>query len=620
MRKDSEMLNLLRVNRAQHISKVFAQQFQGEDQKQALITSYREFLGSVVSLIAQSVFLENPGMVKGKHDPQGIVKTLCSRRCPDLSIFCRLVVQPAFIASARPDTVCTEMHNGVPVNQLARFCDIAILSFLNGVNEHTKPQAVLWAVDYISNLLHALLYSIGNHSSPGGWYGAPASRQKKTVSVEVPSAFPQVAPPTVVVVGSPPSLDPETGQSQIHGGTASSFQFPPQFMSGQNEPHLSPQLAHSGNASVGGHSDDEGGGRSVSERVSPIDYAISPTWSGSSSSPVPSPQLRGSRGERLPDGTGMLGRDLHVHMPGVRPRSPRLADLRANQPQSIPEEEEEDRREAKPRTMTERNKEGTRTSADPMFGMESSESEAEEEVREKPVSVLQSVDIKTELASLINAEGRISLIAILQAIARLPQSDDIWTEKLGMNCFQLIQLCMDLGLIQSTKREESTSQKRRRFQKQDNVAFRTHGQEQPCQIHSKYIVQYAVHALIQCATNLLVGCSHDSQQTCRLAHKHVLTQNNLIHPRLLRHLNRIHCHSPQEFQRVMMDFAAAAPLRKLLHFLHVVLEYCQPTPHDKVDSLLLSITASVLRTLVDRLTHLDLSKPSLQEVSMHTYM
>ena len=358
----------------------------------------------------------------------------------------------------------------------------------------------------------------------------------------------------------------------------------------------------------------------MGERSSLIDFAISPTWSGGSS-PIPSPQRRGSGGENLSDvGVGMLGRDLHVHMPGVRPRTPRLADLRASQPQSIPEEEEEDRKETKPRKVAERDKETTHASAEPMFSMESSEndgSEEEEEVREKPVSALQSVDIKAELTSLINAEGRISLVAILQAISRLPQSDDIWTERLGMNCFQLIQHCMDLGLAQSTKKEESPSQKRRRFQKQENVAFRTHGQDQPCQIHSKYVVHYAVHALIQCATNLLVGCSHDPQQTCRLAYRHVLSQNNLIHPRLLRHLNRIHCHSPQEFQRVMMDFAAVAPLRKLLHFLHVVLEYCQPASPDKVDSLLLSIVASVLRTLVDRLTHLDLSKPSLQEVSVH---
>lgn len=622
MRKDSELLNLLRSNRAQHISKVFAQQFQDEDQKQALITSYREFLGSLVSLIAQSVFLENPALVQEKHDPQGIVKTLCGKRCPELSIFCRLVVQPALIADARPDTVCTEKHNEIPVNQLARFCDVAILNFLNGVNEHTKPQAVLWAVDYISDLLRCLLSSIASYSSLG-WCGAPITRQKKTTSVNVP-------PPTVVVVGSPPpQLDPETGQSQIQSG-ASSFQFS-LFPNDQDDPRLSPQSVHSSNSlSELGHDLEIGtasihslGDSSASERrSSPVNLM---TWSGGSS-PILSPQHK-EGGENRPDSFGMLGRDLQA--PTLRPRSPRLADLKINKPQSIPEEEEEEGevKEKRPKERREDGKEGGKESvrrcedANTMFSLDE-ENEVEEEVRSKPSAMLQDttipiIDIKTELKVFMNAEGRISLIAILQAIARLPQSDIIWTEKLGMNCFQLIQHCMDLGLTQTTKTDETLILKRRRFQKQENVAFRTHGQEHPSFLHSKYIVHYAVHALVQCATNLLIGCSHDSQQTCCLAYKRVLTRNSLIHPRLLRLLNRIHRHSPQEFQRVMMHFAAVAPFRKLLHFLHVVLEYCQPASADNIDSLLLSIVSAVLRTLVDRLTQVDLSKPSLQEVSVN---
>ena len=39
------------------------------------------------------------------------------------------------------------------------------------------------------------------------------------------------------------------------------------------------------------------------------------------------------------------------------------------------------------------------------------------------------------------------------------------------------------------------------------------------------------------------------------------------------------------------------------------------TSAEKVDSLLLLVVSSVFRALVDRLAQLDLSKPSLQEVS-----
>ena len=634
MRKDSELLNLLRANRAQHISKVFAQQVERLDEKQALITSYREFLDMVVSLFARSVFLVNPELVTEVHDPQRIVKVLSSKKCPRLSIFCRVVIEPALIADSRPESISTEEHNGIPVNQLARFCDVAVLKFLDGVNEHTRPHAVLWAIDYISDLLRTLLCSIASHNSRG-WYGAPSTRQKKTVSVNIPPPFIQPPPPTVVVVSSPPpaqtdpETDPDTGQSRVQSGAASPFQFPPRFQ--DEPPHHSPHLTRNLNSSLPeldsyrSENMDNSTGSAEEKKTSPVDPAGSPNWSASNSPILSSPRTRRALDENWsPEvgGLGMLGS-------GLRPRSPRLADIKIDKPQSIPEEEEEGEEEGRGETTREkglgerrtRGEEKGKTTSQDSSDEDEGEGESEgEEVKSKTgaaLTISSSSDfIKSELKSFMNAEGRISLLAILKAIARLPQSDDIWTERFGMNCFQLIQLCMDLGLTQTTKTgEQSSSQKRRRFQKQENLAFHAHGQEQPCRVHSKYIVHYAVHALIQCATNLLVGCSHDQQQTCWLAYKRVFTQNNLIHPRLLRHLNRIHCHTPQEFQRVMMHFATTAPLRKVLHFLHVVLEYCQLTPNNKVDSLLLSIVSSVLRTLVDRLAQLDLSKPSLQEVS-----
>ena len=618
--KDSEISNLLRLNQGQHISKVLLQQL---EKKQELIISYREFLNSVVSLVAQSVFLSSPELIFEQHDPQGIVQSLAAKKCPNLSIFRRLVIEPSLTASAKPESMTSERYNRVPINQLARFCDVAVLKFLDGVNEHAKPQAALWAIDYISNLLNSLLHSITNHSSHG-WYGAPAMRQKKTVSVNIPPSFLQPPPPTVVVVASPPALDPETGQSQVRGAS-SAFHFPPQpQLSIDEEVHLSP---HGSFFSEAHHSDSGESSASGERKASPVDLAISPTWSNTSS-PMISPQhTRRSLGEGLSDGgaMSMLGS-------GYRPRSPRLADLKASQPPSIPEEEEEDggraRTKAKATGSFERGREpedeGHLEDSDNETNSEEEDmgdggDDKENGVRSKRTATLQSipnVDIQAELKYFINSEGRISLIAILQSIAQLPQSDVIWTERFGMNCFQLIQQCMDLGLTQAPKRgSSSSSQKRRKFQKQENTAFLAHGKQHPSQLHSRYIVHYAVHALIQCATNLLVGCSHDSQQTCSLAYKRVSSKNNLIHPRLLRQLSRIQCHSQQEFQRVMLHFASTAPLQKVLHFLHVVLEYCQLTSAEKVDTLLLSITTSVLRAIVDRLAWLDLSKPSIQEVS-----
>ena len=615
--KDSEIANLLRLNQGQHISKVLLQQL---EKKQELINSYREFLESLVSLVAQSVFLKNPGLVTNRHDPHGIMQDLSTKKCPNLNIFCRLVIEPSLTASPKPDTVTSQRYNGVPVNQLARFCDVAVLKFLDGVTEQTKPQAAQWAIDYISSLLNSLLSSIASHSSTG-WYGAPSTRQKKTVSVNIPPSFLLATPPTVVVVASPPPLDPETGQ--VRGGSAA-FHFPPQsHRSPEEDSRLSPHASGSDS-----HLSESGDslGSTVDRKSSPTDMTISPTWSNSSS-PMLSPQhTRRGFGDSLSEGgeQGLLGS-------GFRPRSPRLADLKLSQHPSIPEEEEEDggkatgtsgsvRVETEPEESQRDDGSGDKEEEceDEKEGADGGEDE-EDKVRSKPTAAAKTVpdvDIKAELQLYINAEGRISLIAILQAIARLPQSDVIWTERFGMNCFQLIQHCMDLGLAQSSKLgKSSSSMKRQRFQKQENTAFLAHGSEQPCQVHGRYVVHYAVRALIQCATNLLIGCSHDTQQTCWLAYKRVGSQNNLIHPRLLRQLNRIHCHSPQEFQRAMLHFSSTAPLRKILHFLHVVLEYCQMTSAEKVDSLLLLVVSSVFRALVDRLAQLDLSKPSLQEVS-----
>ena len=616
--KDSEIANLLRLNEGQHISKVLLQQL---EKKQELINSYREFLESLISLVAQSVFLKNSELVTDRHDPHGIVRALSAKKCPKLNIFCRLVIEPSLTASTKPDTVTSQRYNGVPVNQLARFCDVAVLKFLDRVTEHTNPEVAQWALDYISNLLHSLLSSIVSHSSTG-WYGAPSTRQKKTVSVNIPPSFLLPTPPTVVVVASPPPLDPETGQ--VRGGPTA-FNFPlHSHLSAGEDARLSPHASGSFSESHRSESGDSLGSM-VDRKSSPIDLALSPTWSNTSS-PMLSPQHT-RRG--LTDGLSNAGGQ---GMLGARPRSPRLADLKLSQHPSIPEEEEEEGGKAMGASSVgkaetelkegQRDKDvsrGEEEEGDDEGGKEGVDG-GEDEVKAKPTASAQrvpEVDIKAELKLYINTEGRISLIAILQAIAHLPQSDVIWTERFGMNCFQLIQHCMDLGLAQTSKTDKSSSsQKRQRFQKQENTAFLAHGSEQPCQLHSRYVVHYAVHALIQCATNLLIGCSHDMQHTCWLAYKRVGTQNSLIHPRLLRQLNRIHCHSPQEFQRAMLSFSSTAPLLKILHFLHVVLEYCQMTSAEKVDSLLLSIASSVFRALVDRLAQLDLSKPSLQKVSI----
>lgn len=642
-RKDSELSNLLRVPGARHVPKFIDQGWEGVLGKQALISAYQSFVGSLVSLIAQSVFLEHHEKLSEEDDPHGVVRALHKKACPNMSIFCRLVTDSATVASVFPEDNSSKMIKGVPVNQLARFCDVSVLRFLSQVNEHTKPYSILWAIDYIIHLLNSLSHSLSVYSSVG-WYGAPSTRRKKVTSIGAVHHSPFLpaipTPPTVVVVGSPPGnssqLDPVTGQPSLQGDHTQ-FSFP---SSGSLEQSSHLMVGPHGTGSRLGADFEgrdrrfppsnlslEGQGEGARSSPSPTEF-ISPSWS-SGSSPLPSLRQR-EEGLEDPDGSERelsLIPPSHLHL--EPPRSPRLAELRVSTPQSIPEEDEEEEEEGeRGEGREERTKgeggQGKRRGLAPEHGSYDNtstgkEEEEEEEVRMKPLGPSQdeipSVDIRKELEVLMNAEGRVSLIAILQAIAHLPQSEDIWTEKLGTQCFTLIQLCMELGLTQRSRGDESMTTKRRRFQKQENIAFRAHGQEHPSRIHSKYIVHYAIHALIQCATNLMVGCTQESDQVCCLSYKRLATQKDSIHSKLLRHLKRIHLHSPQDFQQVMMSFASTASIRRLFQFLHVVLQYCQQPPTDNVDTLLLSIVSSVLRIIIDRLAQLDLSKPALWSVS-----
>ena len=648
-RKDSELSNLLRIPGKRHGPKFMDQGWEGVLGKQALISAYQSFVGSLVSLIAQSVFLEHPEKLSEEDDPRGVVRALDKKICPSMNIFCRVVTDPATVASVFPEDDSSKVIKGIPVNQLARFCDVSVLRFLSQANEHTKPHSILWAIDYIIHLLNSLTNSLSKHSTLG-WYGAPSTRKKKVTSIGAVhhSGFPAPipAPPTVVVVGSPPDhssqLDPVTGQPSLQGDHTQ-FQFPPSGSLDQSS-HLTVGAHGSGsrlaadfegrdrqfppsNLLLEGHSE---GARSS---PSPTEF-ISPSWS-SGSSPLTSLRHR-EEGSEEHEGPEPVVRESNLmppsHLHLEAPRSPRLAEFRVSTPQSIPEEDEEEEEEGEREGGRGERRKGEggqwrQRGPTPVHGSfdntgreeEEEEEEEGEEVRMKPLGPSQdeipNVDVRKELEVLMNAEGRVSLIAILQAIVHLPQSEDIWTEKLGTHCFTLIQLCMELGLTQRSRGDESMTMKRRRFQKQENIAFRTHGQEHPSRIHSKYIVHYAVHALIQCGTNLMVGCTHDSDQVCCLSYKRLATQKEGIHSKLLRHLRRIHLHSPQDFQQVMMNFASAASIRRLFQFLHVVLQYCQQAPTDNVDTLLLSIVSSILRIVVDRLAQLDLSKPALWSVS-----
>ena len=631
-RKDSELSNLLRTRQARHVPKLVDQGFEGLLGKKALISAYQDFVGSLISLIAQSVFLENPEKLNAEvNDVRAVVRDLCQKNCPIVDIFRRLIVDPTTVASACPEDASSKEIRGIPINQLARFCDMSVLRFLSRANEQTSPRSILWAIDYIINLLSSLDKSLLMHST-AGWYGAPITRKKKKVTSGRPPPFPipSHVPPTVVIVSSPAlsnALDPVTGQPSIKAEVSPvHFQFPASDNDGM--PPQQPPGALTSRNTLALDADSNRFGVPPStlllQRSPDLARTASPTntLSPASSSSSPISIHVSKREEWMEENDATRGGSL---MPPTAhsPRSPRLAEMRTGTPQSIPEEDEEGGEER----GAEGGEEGTWRGESSSYGSFDSargrvggeEEEDGEEVKLKELDSstysVPNMELKKELDMLYNAEGRISLVAILQAVSNLPQSADIWTERLGNKCFTLIQYCMDLGLTQASRGDESMSTRRRKFQKQENIAFQAHGQEHPSRLHSKHIVHFATYALIHCATNLMVGCTHESGSTCILFHKRLTTQKDAIHSKLVRHLKRIHLHSPQDFQQVMMNFASVSTFRKIFQYLHIVLQYCHKPPAGNVDTLMLSIVSSVLRVVVDRLTQLDLSKPSLQNVS-----
>ncbi len=586
-RKDSELATNLEaenLNRSSHAHRQTLEEDReiiftasGSTTNNIQINSYIDFLATFIGLFLRSRFLTDQEDIPRDHDRHRVLSSLADVQCPeDLSIFRRVFVNPHQVGLKFQEGETPELYNGTPVNHLAKFLDVVVVNFLSSVTENTSPAAVCWAIDYLLKLLRELYNSLSLLGSPG-WYGAPPIRSRKKTATNRPSiSRPPIFTPPLVFVGTPPSspirtnqsvslmLDPETGQHSPHpsprGGASPIFHRPPSplFNSTKTlqdtEQHASParlQLETSPPRNFLG-----------SPRVSPAHGAELHTRLGHS--------IRSAS----PPGLGSIREDL-VQEDSDPPRSP---------------------------------------------------SPAEEEVRSKIKSLadIPQVDKEQELRTGVTSEGRVSLIAILTAISNLPQSEVLWNNKtLGEKCFSLIQMCLDLGLppkhheAAQAKPMATAQTRREKFRSQDNLAFALHGTEKPNVVHAKFVVEASVNALIQCATSLIVGCANEGLY-CSLKYLRLPYQNLSSHNRLIRLLQRIDDHSPVTFRKALATFSqpSNSTARKLFHFLHVILQYCSGSSEMVgSNSLMVDVVVGVLRSAVDRLVELDITEPSIQNVS-----
>ena len=709
-----------------HLEKDIEEVSEGDGSEPALqpesVKTYQEYVNMFVSLFLHSNFISFAGGVSKDSDPLCIVSTLVNKNCPDVPLFRRVCVSPKYVASQMPDAYNESTFRSIPVNQLARFIDVAILQYLSSATEHTSRESVVWCLEYLYNLLELLHASLSKLNSYG-WYGAPPLRTRKGTTMGRPSiTYPPIgspfAAPPVVVVETPPTspshtvsttpspepptfnafranspfLDPETGQrSPLVPLPPREAVSPPSRRERGSYPPTSvvsePLFHRGGVASPPGGVAPKGRQRRISRdehhRILPTfeppqRFHYSQSWDGPHAPPshampssppslgspehllVPLSQASPSRqsmqsipeedvapptGPNSPSpepGSPVKSKPITVEVeyhgsspaPSSLPRSPAMSN--SSQLGIIEEVKEEAKDNSTSIVVPEMRSPSPGLSGVLSTGSSLSSLGDEEEVRSKRTisttppgpKEVPRVNVQMELETLMNGEGRVSLLAVLNAISKLPQTLELWQEDLGEKCFAIIQLCMDLGLRTSLGEDTlpkvappssstSSQEKRRQFKSQKNSAFHELGggsEEKPSKVHSQYVVEFSVRALIHCATSLIVGCTSEPF-SCRVRHNHLPDQSISTYNTLTRLLKRVYTFSPRCYRQALSDFAkpSGSSCRRLFQFLHIMLQYCTP-PDGRLDVFMMSTVSAVLRETIDRLTQLDITETSIQNV------
>ena len=238
------------------------------------------------------------------------------------------------------------------------------------------------------------------------------------------------------------------------------------------------------------------------------------------------------------------------------------------------------------------------------------------------LSVYTTETRQTELHTLITHNGRISLLAILNTISKLPSNPHLWTEDnwdACKVCILLIQFCVDFGL-DTHKKNDNDDLKNVPFHRQR--CLRSDPRiEKPSTVYSKLILRYAVKALIHCAVSTYTGCLIDSCRVNTYCSRNASQNLN----KMMHQLERLYSNSPLLFRESMMEFANNAPLQRVFHFLHVILQYCpRGSDRDPLDPScsrrdpLIVLSATVLRIVIDRMVLMNLSEPMVEHVNTCT--
>ena len=235
-----------------------------------------------------------------------------------------------------------------------------------------------------------------------------------------------------------------------------------------------------------------------------------------------------------------------------------------------------------------------------------------------PLTTYTLETMQNELHTLITHNGRISLLSILITISKLPSNPELWTEEnwdACKVCISLIQFCVDFGL--DTQKKDAENVKSIPFHRQRAIRTDPRVLEKPSVVYSRLILKHSLKALIHCAVSTYTGCLID---TCRVNTYYSKNASQNLN-KMMHQLERLYSNSPLLFRESMIEFGNTAPLKRVFHFLHVILQYCpRGNGRDPLDPSssrrdpLIVLSATVLRIIVDRMVLLNMSEPLLEHV------
>ena len=498
--------------------------------------------------------------------------------------------------------VYKKLDNGLPMEVLATFCDVAVVKFFGRCNAYSSFHAVEWCLQYLLKMfstLDPILQSTGS-----GWYNAKM-KDRKTSSI---SRAP-ILPFSVTQVGG---AEASGGQNEQ----------PRRRRSGCLD-HTMMNMAQLGNnTNVSLLTNPSGAETTTLESYVPP-VALHAGSSRSNKRPTFRPPSMVTITEEPPD----IISSNTIEVSAVR-FSPDLTEPcnSGNNPlvcMPLPD--------SQPSSPTE------------------STGEAEDSYRKKSVRFFDGeVDlVEYELHSGISCEGRIGLIAILNAIAKLPvkttsivsderssrvhNASSLWNKTVCERVFKLIQKCMNSSMFTEPESEvddagdeagSSASYKRRAYRLCRTKPKRNVQQKSPLASYCGHVMHFAFQALVQCA--LFIRCSAKSFCLKQPDRYGDLTSemHEKLSSELHEKLSKICAHSATAFKKYLQNFVKDQPVEKVLVFLHATLGFCMAADDD--DQLghryehKVKIVVSVLKNLIEKIMELDLTESSIKVVMLIT--